>query len=50
MLSWPAGCPACAIVKKYTWLGAYVNGNNPWDNWNWKYYLIQFLSLPKQRG
>ena len=24
------GTPARAIVKKYTWLGIYVNGNNPW--------------------
>lgn len=24
------GKPARAIVKKNTWLGAYVNGNNPW--------------------
>ncbi|MEK7224924.1 MAG: hypothetical protein AAB221_04490, partial [Bacteroidota bacterium] len=24
------GKPARAIVKKYTWLGAYVNGNNPY--------------------
>ncbi len=25
-----SGRPARAIVKKYTWLGAYVNGNNPY--------------------
>ncbi len=25
-----SGRSARAIVKKYTWLGAYVNGNNPW--------------------
>jgi hypothetical protein len=24
------GKPARAIIKKYTWLGAYVNGNNPY--------------------
>lgn len=24
------GRPARAIIKKYTWLGAYVNGNNPY--------------------
>ena len=24
-----SGRPARAIIKKYTWLGAYVNGNNP---------------------
>lgn len=24
-----SGKPARAIIKKYTWLGAYVNGNNP---------------------
>lgn len=24
-----SGKPAKAIIKKYTWLGAYVNGNNP---------------------
>ena len=24
-----SGIPAKAIIKKYTWLGAYVNGNNP---------------------
>jgi hypothetical protein len=25
-----SGRPARAIIKKYTWLGAYVNGNNPY--------------------
>lgn len=25
-----SGKPARAIIKKYTWLGAYVNGNNPY--------------------
>lgn len=25
-----SGKPARAIIKKNTWLGAYVNGNNPW--------------------
>ncbi len=25
-----SGRPAKAIIKKYTWLGAYVNGNNPY--------------------
>lgn len=25
-----SGHPARAIIKKNTWLGAYVNGNNPW--------------------
>jgi hypothetical protein len=25
-----SGRPARAIIKKNTWLGAYVNGNNPW--------------------
>ncbi len=25
-----SGHPAKAIIKKYTWLGAYVNGNNPY--------------------
>lgn len=25
------GTSARAIVKKYTWLGIYVNGNNPWS-------------------
>jgi citrate lyase gamma subunit len=24
------GKPARAIIKKYTWLGAYINGNNPY--------------------
>jgi hypothetical protein len=26
-----SGRPARAIIKKYTWLGAYVNGNNPYS-------------------
>jgi hypothetical protein len=25
-----SGKPARAIIKKYTWLGAYINGNNPY--------------------
>lgn len=25
-----SGRPARAIIKKYTWLGAYINGNNPY--------------------
>lgn len=25
-----AGRPARAVIRKYTWLGAYVNGNNPY--------------------
>jgi hypothetical protein len=46
-----SGKPARAIIKKYTWLGAYVNGNNPYVELEMEVLPENYPSFPgKAKG